>query len=599
MKKNPVIILLLLGVVAMVTAGAFAGNDELRKKARYYYLEGARRQAEGNNIAAYEYFKKAYSLDPSYDEAASAYGMTRLMVKTDTLQSETELLRSLEYMRQFVDKYPGDKNESLSYAYVAGRLDTISEAIRIYERLDSIYPTVDMTLLQLAEAYMADHQGKKAINALDRYENAQGKSPQVSLKKMSYMLSLGDTTGAVDEATALIEYNPNEPTFRILKGNLYEVIGNNDSTLAYFHQAEEMNPGNGTVKMALANYYKNIGDSVEFDNKMYEALLSEDFMLEEKVSFLEEYLQSLLNDKSDTGRGDHLFSVLMEQYPHEPVVLDLAARYSGAKGDYKDAEEQIGYAIDLDPNNVSYWGQLMQYQLADERGADAMKTYHRAAAHIEVPNGLKLMYASAATTEKNFEEAEKAYAELIHEANPDLPLTDSISDTKFRGSLNFDGLTRLCSLYTMLGDMYYTAGEIDKTFKAYDNALFFYASSPLTLNNYAYFLTETDGDLDKAFKMSKEALDQDPENETYLDTYAWVLFKRKDYKEALEYQKQAVETAELAGEPAAEYYHHLGDIYFMNHQPEEALKNWERALELEPENELLKKKVAHKTFFFK
>lgn len=589
---------MLLAVVTAAVASVAADNSEPRRKARYYYLEGARRQAEKNQIAAYEYFKKAYLTDPSYEEAASAYGMNRLMVKTDTLQSEAELLRSLEYMRKFVDAYPADRNEALSYAYVAGRLDTIGEAIRVYERLDSLFPTSDMTLLQLADAYMAAHEPDKAVSALDRYETAQGKSPQVALKKMSIMLSAGDTVGAVDEATALIDFNRNEPSFRILKGNLYEVIGNNDSTLAYYRQAEEMSPDNGAVKMALANYYKNIGDSVAFDTKMYEALLSEDFVLEEKVAFLEEYLQSLLNDKSDTGRGDHLFSVLMEQYPHEPVVLDLAARYSGAKGDYKDAEEQIGYAIDLDPSNVAYWGQLMRYQLADARGKDAMETYRRAGEHIDIPDGIKLMYASAATTEKDFSEAEKTYADLIHAVNPDLPLTEPVTDTKFRASLDFEGLTQISSLYTMLGDMYYSADNLENTFKAYDNSLFFYASNPLTLNNYAYFLAENNGDLEKALEMSRKALDQDPENEIYLDTYAWILFKKKDYKDALEYQTRAVESAEIAGEPVAEYYHHLGDIYFMNHQPEEAVNNWEKALKLEPDNALLKKKVAHKTFFF-
>lgn len=412
------------------------------------------------------------------------------------------------------------------------------------------------------------------------------------------MLASGDTLAAIDEATALINYNRSEPAFRILKGNLYEVIGNNDSTLAYYKQAEEMSPDNGSAKIALANFYKNLGDSVAYDGKMYEALLSEDFMLEEKISFLEEYLQTLLNDKSDTGRGDHLFSVLMEQFPHEPAVLDLAARYSGAKGDYKGAEEQIGYAIDLDPQNVEYWGQLMRYELADDRAADAMVTYRRAKEHIEIPNGITLMYASAATTEKKFDEAEKAYADLIHEANPDLPLTDSVTDTRFRNSLNFEGLTRISSLYTMLGDMYYASGDLDKTFKAYDNSLFFYASNPLTLNNYAYFLTETDGDLDKALDMSRKSIEQDPDNETYLDTYAWVLFKKKEYKEALEYQEKALEIAEAAGDAAAEFYHHLGDILFMNHKPEEAVKNWEKALKQEPDNALLKKKVAHKTFFF-
>lgn len=59
--------------------------------------------------------------DPSYEEAASAYGMNRLMVKTDTLQSNPELKRSLDYMRRFVDAYPADRNEANSYAYVAAR----------------------------------------------------------------------------------------------------------------------------------------------------------------------------------------------------------------------------------------------------------------------------------------------------------------------------------------------------------------------------------------------------------------------------------------------------------------------------------------------
>lgn len=240
----------------------------------------------------------------------------------------------------------------------------------------------------------------------------------------------------------------------------------------------------------------------------------------------------------------------------------------------------------------------MRYQLADERADDAIATYRRAGEHIEIPNGIKLMYAAAATTVKDFESAEKAYADLIHEADPSLPLTDSISDTTFRGMLNYDGLTRMSSLYNMLGDMYYTAGELDKAFRAYDNSLFFFPSNPMTLNNYAYFLTETGGDIDKALEMSKESLDLEPENPTYLDTYAWILFKKKDYKEALEYQMKAVAAAEAAGEMAGEFYHHLGDILFMNHRPDEAVENWKRALDLEPDNELLKKKVANKTFFF-
>lgn len=331
-----------------IAAMAAPGEQSLRRKARYYYLEGARKQAEGNMPQAYEYYKKAYMTDSSYVEAASAYGMNRLMVQTDSMQSGRQLMRSLALMRPYVEMYPADEYESRSYAFVASRLDTLPEAIRVYERLDSLKPGNGMNLLQLADAYMASRQPEKALQTLDRFELTEGKSPQLSLKKMSFMLAKGDTLAAVAEADTLIASNPREPSFRILKGNLYEVIGDNDSTLAAYKEAERISPDNGAAKLALANYYKAAGDSVAYDSKVYEALLSEDFELEDKLSLLSEYLQTLLDDSSDTARGDHLFSVLQEQYPHEPKVLDLAARYSGAKGDFKDAEEQIEYAIDLD-----------------------------------------------------------------------------------------------------------------------------------------------------------------------------------------------------------------------------------------------------------
>ena len=36
----------------------------------------------------------------------------------------------------------------------------------------------------------------------------------------------------------------------------------------------------------------------------------------------------------------------------------------------------------------------------------------------------------------------------------------------------------------------------------------------------------------------------------------------------------------------------------MNQQPKEALEYWKKALELDGDNELLKRKVQHKTYFY-
>ncbi len=41
---------------------------------------------------------------------------------------------------------------------------------------------------------------------------------------MSMLLGMQDTTAAVEEASKLIETNPFEPNYMILKGNLFDVI---------------------------------------------------------------------------------------------------------------------------------------------------------------------------------------------------------------------------------------------------------------------------------------------------------------------------------------------------------------------------------------
>lgn len=570
-----------------------------RRRARYYYLEGARKQAMGKKADAYEYFKKAYNCDTTYAEAAQAYGLNRMVIQTDSMQSTRELKRSMAMLGRYVDLYPGDFFESRSYAYIASRLDSAGEAIRIYGRLAGLEPKNSVNLLQLADAYMQTRNSDKALEVLDRFEAAEGDSPQLAMKRMGILLVKGDTTEALNTADKLIATNVNEPTFRLLKGNLFEVIGRKDSTLNQYLAAERLSPGNGAVKLSLAQYYKDEGDSINYDNKIYEAMLSEDFVLEEKLGLITEYLQTLLDAKSDTQRGDHLFDVLRQQYPHEAQVLELAARYSAAKGDFDTACEEISYAVDQDPSNINYWAQLMRYQLAAEKGADAVATYRRAVEYVLPNESLKLMLGSAASMAKDYALAEQAYADLIHTTAANLPLDTPVTDDSVRKRMSYDDLTRLSTIYNMLGDMYYQAGDTQKAYGAYDNSLYFYSQNPMTLNNYAYFLCEDGVDLDKARAMSEQAVEIDGENATYLDTYAWILFRLKEYKEALEWQTKAVDAAEKNGDAEnAEFFSHLGDILFMNHLADEALENWKKALKLDPDNKLLKKKVTHKTFFF-
>ena len=596
MKKTIIAVAVLMcACSAALALKGPAARQDVRDKARYYYLEAVNRQVDGDEAEAYELYKKAYQLDPTYVEAESAYGSRRLTIETDTFQSPEMLMASLAMMRPYIDTYPGDFFEAAYYAYLAAHLDTLEEAIRIYERADSLFPSKTATLYHLSEAYMAAKNVPKAVEALDRYEKVEGKSPEISLRKITYFIQAQDTAGALKEAEDLVEYSPRDPRFRILKGNVFSALNLPDSALACYLDAERIAPDNGGAKLALAAFYKEKGDSVKYDEKTYEALLTEDFGLEQKAALLAQYLQRIISDKSATSRGDYLFSVLRDQYPYEPQVIDLAARYSAAKGDIADAIEKIGYAIDLKPDTEDYWGQLMSYQLSDDKPAEAVKTYDRALGHIVPSEGLKLLLAQAVSMAKDYVRAVAVYDELLKQSDPALNAVDSVSDRSIAARMQYEDLVRTSTLYNMLGDLYYQAKDMPAAFRAYENALSFLPDNAMVLNNYAYFLAEEGGDIEKAYGMGKRAVEIDPENPTFLDTYAWILFKKGDFENALTYQQAAVEKSEAEGDISAELYSHFGDILFRNGRREDAIEYWKRALELSPDDEGLQTKVKSGT----
>ena len=131
-----------------------------------------------------------------------------------------------------------------------------------------------------------------------------------------------------------------------------------------------------------------------------------------------------------------------------------------------------------------------------------------------------------------------------------------------------------------------------KAIECYERALELNPLNSNTLNNYAYYLAQRAQDLDRAERMAALAVKDEPENANFIDTYAWVFFAKKDYKMALLYIKSAVEKDE-----DNHLLEHYGDILWFNDEKEAAVEQWTKALELDPDNELLQRKVKDKTYY--
>jgi len=92
-----------------------------------------------------------------------------------------------------------------------------------------------------------------------------------------------------------------------------------------------------------------------------------------------------------------------------------------------------------------------------------------------------------------------------------------------------------------------------------------------------------------AWEMISKCIDIEPENSTYLDTQAWVLFRLEKYNEALMAIQKAIdnETESVTGE----VWEHYGDILYKNAYPEKSLEMWKKAVDAGGASELISEKI--------
>jgi tetratricopeptide (TPR) repeat protein len=107
-------------------------------------------------------------------------------------------------------------------------------------------------------------------------------------------------------------------------------------------------------------------------------------------------------------------------------------------------------------------------------------------------------------------------------------------------------------------------------------------------NYVGYMYAERGTNLDEAIKLIGKALDLEPENGYFIDSLGWAYYQQGKYPEALKELKRAVVKTK---EPDPVIYEHLGDALVKNGLDEDALAAWEKALQLDPAADGVKKKV--------
>jgi len=135
--------------------------------------------------------------------------------------------------------------------------------------------------------------------------------------------------------------------------------------------------------------------------------------------------------------------------------------------------------------------------------------------------------------------------------------------------------------YSKTSDKNYLQGTMD----VYESLLTKMPNNTGILNNMAYILAENNQDLDKALEYAKRIYEIKPDDPTYLDTYAFVLYKKGRYAEAVQFEQAAIQQHEAQRTPVpAEVYEHLGQSQEQLGEASQACLAYKQALEAGGDN---------------
>lgn len=549
-------------------------TDQDRRKAEYIFLEAQNQKQHDKLDAYYDLLKAAYDIDSTNTSVSFYLGYCLLTMENMTKQRAE---RGLELMRKHFEEAPGDFYETTFYSDACMMLGKPQESLRAIKTLSDRNPNKLELQARLAHAQAQTGDFMGAIETFDSIEALHGKSMQITSRKVSAYMAMNDTASAINEMHALLATAPENANYNITMSGLLVQLGRQDSALVYLDRAQQVEPDNGYTYLAKAQYYNMVGDSAAYEQQVRQALINENLEVDDKMTVLVDFMRDRIAANDSTGRVDTLMNVLLEQHPHEPKIHDLYSEYFIARKNYRQAAEQLGYVLDVQPTDAQMWRKLMIVNIMDENIPAAIVAGDKALEYNPDSLDLYRYIAPAYFQIKQYDKSLQTYERAI-------ALTDSadvISRSDFIGGM---------------GDVYFEMGDTVRAFEHYEQSLQLNPLNTGIMNNYAYFLSLSERDLDKAERMAALAVKDQPQNATYLDTYAWVFFKKKDYQMALLYIKSALDNDDS---PSGDLLDHYGDILFMTGDHEAAVEQWQKALELMPDNELLQRKVKHRTIFFK
>lgn len=541
-------------------------NDNDMRRYQYFYLEAIRQEGLGNNPEAFDLYRHCLEIDSLASETHYAISGFYSQISKDSL--------ALYHLKKAnsLDPENDEFAERLGQYYLSQNM--IDEGTRVYERLADMNRDRSDFLEILTRIYQYKKDYPKMLETLNRIEVVEGQSENLTLSKMQVYSSMGDEKGAYEELSRLVKRHPNDLNYKVMMGNWLLANSRKDEALKAYKAVLKEEPGNPQAQMSLMDYYRTTGNNEEADTLLYQILENPETEAQTRISLMRQVVADNEQGGGDSTRILNIFSRILSLPQQTSDMAEMHVAYMNFKHMPNDSIlSGLNRVLAINPENIGARLQRLDIMWRDTIDEKVIAECEKAIDYTPEETALYYYLGLAKYLNKDDAGALKALRKGATTIKEDTPMEIS------------------SRIYMISGDILHSMNLPEEAYAAYDSCLNINPNEISCLNNYAYYLSEENRDLKRAEQMSYKTIKAEPENVSYLDTYAWILYMQKRYEEARIYIDQALKNDST--QTSSVIFEHAGDIYIRLGLKSDASNYWQKAIDSGSDNATeIRKKIA-------
>lgn len=540
-------------------------SDKSKFDFTYSFFEANKYQLKGKFDLAIGFYNECLKLDNT--SAAVYYNLAKIYYQTgDYNAAEFNILKAITF-----------NNANNEYLWLASNVlqknEKLDQAIDIVKQLINRDPKNFDYYIGLSDLQLQAKRIKEAIKTYDKIDHIFGISEMIILQKNKIYISLNKIEDARNELVKLSNYNKSSIDYKRMIADFDVQFNELDRAIVQYNSILKIEPNDGYSHIGLAECYQQKGMYNEAFSQIKLSFNSNDVPSDVKISlFLTIWQNTSTNDSLKSYLFD-LTKILVNKYPENADVNTIYADFLLRDNKLVEAKEVIRKILEKRKDKFMLWEQLIliENQFADWQSM--LKETSEALKYFPNQGFLYFFKGFSAFQLEKFVVSHRAF------------------DFGFKIITKDDPLYK--DFVSFLAETNHRIGNKKEAFEYFDLLLSLDNENIMALNNYAYYLSEENSNLDKAKNMSFKTIEKEPENSTYLDTYAWILFKMNNYSEALVYIEKAFNNNTDSSAVIVEHY---GDIVYHTGDVDKANELWKLAKTYGEGSEFLDAKIEKEIF---